>query len=53
MVMELTPILLLWLQEILLQVLHILLKSKLLVSEEDGEELQPTTSLSLFLHYKK
>ncbi|KAK2179486.1 hypothetical protein NP493_487g01037 [Ridgeia piscesae] len=38
--------------EILLQVLHILLKSKLLVSEEDGEELQPTTSLSLFLHYK-
>ncbi|KAI0240880.1 Cullin-1 [Lamellibrachia satsuma] len=39
--------------EILMQVLHILLKSKLLVSEDEVEEMMPTTSLSLFLHYKK
>jgi hypothetical protein len=34
-------------------VLQILLKSKLLVSEQDENDLQPSSVLSLFLHYKK
>lgn len=38
--------------DILVQVLQILLKSKLLVSDDEGGELQPTSQLSLFHQYK-
>ncbi|XP_064644798.1 cullin-1-like [Lineus longissimus] len=39
-------------QDTLVQVLQILLKSKLLVSEHDENDLQPCSVLSLFLQYK-
>ncbi|XP_074652413.1 cullin-1-like [Tubulanus polymorphus] len=39
-------------QEILLQVLQILLKSKLLVTEDDENNLQMTSNLALYLQYK-
>lgn len=41
------------LQDTLVQVLQILLKSKLLITEDDENDLQPTSQLSLFLGYKK
>ncbi len=42
-------------QDILSQVLQILLKSKLLISDEEDEEsdLMPSSVLKLFLQYKK
>ena len=40
-------------QDILTQVLQILLKSKLLVSPDDENDLQPVSKLSLFFGYKK
>ncbi|KAJ8306967.1 hypothetical protein KUTeg_015051 [Tegillarca granosa] len=36
----------------LVQVLQILLKSKLLVSEDDENDLQPTSTLSIYFQYK-
>ncbi|XP_023219381.1 cullin-1-like [Centruroides sculpturatus] len=38
--------------DILIQVIQILLKSKLLVSEDDEGELQPSSVVSLFFNYK-
>lgn len=38
--------------DILLQVLQILLKCKLLVSEKEADKLDPTSEVSLFLSYK-
>ena len=40
-------------QDTLNQVLQILLKSKLLVSNDEDTDLRPDSTLSLFLHYKK
>lgn len=37
----------------ILQVLQILLKCKLLVSEKESDKLDPTSEISLFLSYKK
>lgn len=37
----------------LIQVLQILLKAKLLVSEDDENDLSPSSVINLFLAYKK
>ncbi len=39
--------------DILVQVLQILLKSKLLISEDDENDLQSSSVLNIFLGYKK
>jgi hypothetical protein len=41
------------LQETLLQVLQILLKVKLLVCDDDENDLRPSSALELFFGYKK
>lgn len=40
-------------QESLIQVIQILLKSKLLTSTDDEASLKPTSNIELFMGYKK